>query len=313
MSVTTSGLKVPRPTGGSLTRQAWIRLAVIAALFMLVYGRTIQGGLINRWIQDANWSHGWLIPLFSLYFLNSRRAEMAAVPIKTNYLGAVILAGSLAIFLLCVLWLRMGYPKGLSMITALLGLTLLMGGWGLLRIVWFPIVFLIFAIPLPESIYFSMTFQLQKIAASVSSGVLPLLVPGLHTEAQAVVIDYVLPGMPPGQLNVQEACSGMRSSIAFAALGVAMAYLNERPLWQRLVMVASCLPIAIFCNAIRVIVTGWLQVTGHEELARGTTHEMLGVLMFVVALGLFSLIGYVLANLWIEDSEETSSVTDGTP
>ncbi|MGB2987212.1 MAG: exosortase/archaeosortase family protein, partial [Phycisphaerae bacterium] len=117
----------------------------------------------------------------------------------------------------------------------------------------------------------------------------------------AVVIDYVMPGMPPDSLKVEEACSGMRSLMAFVTLGVAMAYLGERPTWQRIVMILTCLPIAVLCNTIRVTVTGLLIVTGHPELARGTAHQMLGILMFGIALGLFALVGTVVDHLFVEE------------
>jgi len=283
-----------------VTPSACLRAAILVALFILVFRGTIRHGIVDRWINDANWSHGWLIPLFSLYFLATRRGDLARVVVKPNYLGAMVLALSLAAFLISRWWLRMGYPQSLAMVCGLGGLALLLGGWGCVRVVWFPILFLILAIPLPQSIYVAVTFQLQKVAALASAAVLPILIPGLHTDSQAVVIDYVLPGRAPGQLNVEEACSGMRSTMAFVAIGVAMAYLHRRPIWQRVVMVTACFPIAIFCNAVRVTVTGWLQIQGYEQLARGTAHEVLGLIMFGMALGLFSLLGYVLSHLWVD-------------
>ena len=140
---------------------------------------------------------------------------------------------------------------------------------------------------------------------------MPWFASGLYAEAQAVVIDYVMPGGARGQLNVEEACSGMRLMMAFVTLGVAMAYLGDRPAWQRLVMVAACLPIAVFCNAVRVTTTGLFFIYGHEELARGTPHQLLGFVMLAVALGLFSLLGYVLSRLFIEepDGTDTGSVS----
>lgn len=283
-----------------VTPLACLRAAILVTLFILVFWGTIRHGIVDRWMNDPNWSHGWLIPLFSLYFLATRRGDLARVVVKPNYLGAVVLALSLAAFLISRWWLRMGYPQSLAMICGLGGLALLLGGWGCVRVVWFPILFLILAIPLPQSIYVAVTFQLQKVAAFASAAVLPILIPGLHTDSQAVVIDYVLPGRAPGQLNVEEACSGMRSTMAFVAIGVAMAYLHRRPIWQRVVMVTACIPIAIFCNAVRVTVTGWLQIQGYEQLARGTAHEVLGLIMFGMALGLFSLLGYVLSHLWVD-------------
>ncbi|MCH7631918.1 MAG: exosortase/archaeosortase family protein [Planctomycetes bacterium] len=137
-----------------------------------------------------------------------------------------------------------------------------------------------------------------------AAAVMPLVVTGLHTEAQAVVIDYLAPGGLSGQLNVEEACSGMRLMMAFVTLGVAMAYLGDRPAWQRVIMVVFCVPIAVFCNTIRVTMTGLFLITGRTELAQGTPHQLLGIAMLVLALGMFALVGYVLANLFVEVTDD---------
>jgi exosortase len=279
---------------------ARVRIAVVAGLLLAAYWGTIRHALVARWLHEGDWSHGWLIPLFSLYFLATRKEELLHALPRPNYLGAALLALSLAAYFVSAWRLRMGYPQALSILGAVFGLTLLLGGWAIVKVAWFPILFLVFAIPLPDSIYVELTMPLRRLASSVAAAVMPIFVPGLHTQAQGVVIDYVMPGMPAGTLNVDEACSGMRSMMAFTALGVAMAYLGDRPVWQRIVMIVSCVPIAVLCNAIRVTVTGLMHVHGHPELARGTAHQMLGVLMFGIALGFYALIGYLLSHLFIE-------------
>jgi exosortase len=171
----------------------------------------------------------------------------------------------------------------------------------MLRLAWFPILFLGLAIPLPETIYVSLSMPLRKLASWTAAGILPLLVSDLWIEAQAVVIDWMMPDGRRGQLNVEDACSGMRSLMAIVTLGVAMAYLDERPWWHRVVMVLSCLPIAVCCNVIRVTTTGLLHIGGHEEWASGTPHLILGFLTFAIALGLYALVGYVLNHLVVEE------------
>jgi exosortase len=272
---------------------------VTAALLLYVYWGVIRHILVARWLGDGNWSHGWLIPVFSLYFVFTQREALGRCHVKPSYVGAVILAGSLGLYFVGAFWLHMAYPQGLSLVGALFGVTLLLAGWGVMRVAWFPILFLLFAVPLPHDVFVALTAPLQRLASTVTASLLPLFVSGLHTDAQAVVIDYMMPGRQ-GTLNVDEACSGMRSLMAFVTLGVAIAYLGDRPQWQRVVMVLMCLPIAVFCNVIRVLTTGLLHVTGHEQLARGTAHELLGILMFGVALALYALLGYVLAHLFVE-------------
>ena len=282
------------------------RIAVVTSLIVLVYWEVVRHQLIGRWLADANWSHGWLIPLFSVYFLSTRRAQLAACRPQANHLGAVILALSLAVYFVSGWRLRIGYFQALSLIGTIFGTTLLLGGWSVMRVAWFPILFLVLALPLPQAQYVSLTMPLRKLASQVAAAVMPLFAPGLHTEAQSVVIDYVFPGHGAGQLNVEEACSGMRSIMAFVTLGVAVAYLHERPAWQRTILVLSCLPIAVFCNAIRVTITGLLYVYGHRDLAQGTPHTILGIGTFAIALGLFALIGYVAQHLFIERSDDAA-------
>ena len=308
-------MRAADPTAVSPTRfrdapvssAAVLRVVIIASLLGLFYWGTIRRDIVTRWLNDGNWSHGWLIPLFSLYFVGMRRDELFKCRSRPSFHGVVILALSLAVYFIGAWRLGMAYPRGLSIVGAIFGTTLLLGGWGTIRLVWFPILFLLFAVPLPQGLYVELTLPLRKMASMAAAAAMPLFAPGLYTEAQAVVIDYVMPGRPPSTLNVEEACSGMRLMMAFVALGVAMAYIQERPLWQRVILVLSCLPVAVFCNAIRVTTTGLLIVHGHPELARGTPHQLLGILTLGIALGLFTLFGYVLSHLIVEDLDKNTN------
>ncbi|MHC4696229.1 MAG: exosortase/archaeosortase family protein [Planctomycetota bacterium] len=314
MSVSAQADAIPsRSWGEFFTPAVLVRLAIVAVLVAAVYRGTIRYALVARWIADGNWSHGWLIPVFSGYFLWVNRDQLLTVRPRANYLGAVILILSLALHFVSAWWLRMTYPQAVSIVGVIFGVTLLLGGWNVMRVAWFPILFLLLAIPLPQHLYVELTFPLRAFASSAAAMIMPTFSPGLYTEAQAVVIDYILPGGARGQLNVEEACSGMRLMMAFVTLGVAMAYLGDRPTWQRLVMVFACVPIAIFCNTMRVTTTGLFYVYGHEELARGTPHQLLGFAMLAIALGCFWLLGYVLSHLLVEESvvAETGAAAAG--
>jgi len=295
----------PTTSWGELIQPAArFRIVVVVGLLLAVYWSSIRYHLVSRWIHDGNWSHGWLIPAFSLYLLNAKRDVLAQCRPKASYVGAAILALSLAMYFIAAWRFRMTYPQALSLVGAIFGVTLLFGGWSVIRVAWFPILFLVLAIPLPDRYYVAWTMPLRQLASSAAALLMPLFVPGLHTDAQAVVIDYMMPGRPPGTLNVEEACSGMRLLMAFVTLGVAMAYLGTRPLWQRVVMVLCCLPIALFCNTVRVTITGLFIVLEKRAWATGAPHQLLGIVMLLVALSLFALVGYVLSHLFVEVPEE---------
>ena len=133
-----------------------------------------------------------------------------------------------------------------------------------------------------------------------------------------VVVDWERAGRqgpPPPPLNVEEACSGMRLLMTMTALGVAMAFVNERQLWQRLVMILACGPIAVLCNVIRVTTTGFFTVYDRPDLARGVPHTLLGLGMLVIAFSLYALISHVLSHLFVEgesDEEAREVVPGGT-
>jgi len=285
-----------------------VQFLVLAALVVAVFWEPIRSSLVYRWMHSGTWSYGWLVPLFSVYFLSTQRQRLAVTVRRPSYAGLLLLLVSLACYLLTLWVYRYGYPRNLTLLGVVAGLTLFLCGWRALRIVWFPIFFLVFAIPLPQSIYVILTMPLQKLAAHSAASVLAAM-PDVQTEVSGVMIDYFY-GNVAGHLNVEEACSGMRSMMAIVTLGVAMAYLGDRPAWHRVVLVLTCVPIAIFCNIIRVTTTGVLHVFEDSPVGRAlrfewwtgaTPHALLGLATFALALVLFGLVGWVLSNLYVED------------
>jgi exosortase len=189
------------------------------------------------------------------------------------------------------------------MIATLGAIVLFLGGWKLVKFTWLPIAFLVFAVPLPDRYYRELTIPMRQWAAAVASGLLDL-VPELEAVANGVVIDVLYKGRqlePP--LDVAEACSGMRLLMAFLALGVAMAYLHYRPLWQRIILLASTMPIAILCNIVRVTITGFIYVLIHPRYAQGVYHDMLGISMLPLAFSLYGLLAWFMSSLFVDESD----------
>lgn len=296
-----SGSASSRDGGG---RIAWAQIVIVGGLVGLVYWPAISG-VVYKWRTDGNWSHGFLVPVFSLYFLAIHRDAWLHCPRRANFFGLLVMIASLGLLYGSMVFGQFGYPQAVSLIPCLLGMVLFMGGWRLLREVWFPIAFLICAIPLPQAQYFELTLPLRRLASHSAAALLGLL-PEVETEVRGVVIEYDYRG-DVSALNVEEACSGMRLMMSFVTLGIAMAYLGDRPLWQRIIMIISCAPIAVFCNMIRVFITGVLYVYGHQDMAQGTVHGLLGLAMLPIALGLFALVGYVLSNLFVEADESIAA------
>jgi len=278
-----------------------VKMLVIGVLFVFLFRREI-GDLFRGWIADSSWSHGFLIPLFSLYLIDRRKAEILSLETRPSYVGLFLLICGILFYPFNVVHLQYGYLRPVTMIASLGAMVLFLGGWRLIRRTWLPIAFLIFAVPLPQRYYNGLTIPMRRWAATVAGSLLNL-VPGLEATAKGVVIDVFYKGqaLEPA-LDVAEACSGMRLLLAFVALGVVMAYIHERALWQRLVLVASTVPIAVFCNIVRVTITGFIYILIHPRYAQGIYHDILGLAMLPLAFGLYGLLAWFMSNLFIDES-----------
>ncbi len=279
----------------------YVKILIIAGLIYYLFRNEIAS-VVHEWLVDHSWSHGFLIPLFSLYLLDQRKHEILSLETKPSYLGLVLLIfGILLYFFNIISPSGYAYFRRLSIIAVIGSAALLLGGWRLIRHTWLPMAYLVFAVPVPRRYYVAATMPMRKLAASVAAALLNM-VGEMEATARGVVIDVFYKGVemePP--LNVAEACSGMRLLMAFVALGVAMAYLHYRPLWQRIILLASTVPIAIVCNIVRVTVTGFIYVLVHPKYTQGIYHDMLGMAMLPLAFGLYGFLGWFMSGLFIEE------------
>ena len=280
----------------------YVKIFIIGGLFCYLYQNEIWS-IVRRWASDSSWSHGFLIPLFSLYFINQAKKDILNLETKPNYLGLVLLILGIIFYPLNIVHFQYGYLRPIGMIATLGAVVLFLGGWRLIKYTWLPIVFLVFAVPLPERYYKLITIPMRQWAARAAAALLNL-VSQMDATAHGVVIDVIYKGqrLEPA-LDVAEACSGMRLLMAFLALGVAMAYLHYRPIWQRVVLLASTIPIAIVCNVVRVTITGFIYVLIHPKYAQGIYHDFLGMLMLPLAFGLYGSLAWFMSNLLVEESD----------
>lgn len=293
--------------GSPVTKQKWadlgvhtyVKIAVIGTLIVWLFHVQIYI-CVHLW-ENPSWSHGFLIPLFSLYFLNQRKKEILSLQPRPSYLGLFLLIFCITLFPLNLVQFKIGYFSQVLVLAVLGSAVLFVGGWETIKYTWLPIAFLFFAIPLPDRLLKMITIPMRTAAAEISTMVLNLY-PNLEATANGVVIDVVYKGIKiEPAMDVAEACSGMRLLMAFLALGVAMAYLHYRPIWQRIVLLASTIPIAIFCNIVRVTITGFIYVLISPVYAQGIYHDMLGLLMLPLAFGLYGLLAWFMSSLFVDE------------
>jgi len=114
-------------------------------------------------------------------------------------------------------------------------------------------------------------------------------------------------------LNVAEACAGLRSLMTFVSIGAALAFLlwSFRPLWQKLLITASAVPIAIFCNVMRVSGQGLLDRYVSPELSESFAHQFVGLIMMIPAFFLLLAVGWTLDQMLIQDIDEKQVMSRG--
>ncbi len=200
-----------------------------------------------------------------------------------------------------------------GMVVTLFGVVLTLCGWKIMRIAWFPIVFLLCAIPWPPLVYSQIAMPLQKIAAVASVTLMNVLgVDASHGGSKIFMPQYdPVTGrqIADRALNVAEACAGLVSLMTFISIAGAVAFLSSRALWQKLVIVASAVPIAIFCNVLRVAGVGMLDKYAGREWSEGFAHQFAGMVLLLPAFFLIMLVCWIVDQLVIEEADEAAATT----
>jgi len=266
-------------------------IILLPAAALGLYYQDVVARLTVRWWNDPNYSHGFFVPLFSLYFLWEDRARVAEVKWRGSSLGLPLILAAAAMKGVSYL-IFSPYLAGVSLVVLIAGATLFCFGRRMMRTVWLAVVFLFFMLPLPGPIYEAIGLPLQRFAAAFAGRTLQAMTIPVFREGN--VIHFA-----GKSLEVAQACSGMRLLVGFVAMGIATAHLSRKPLWHKAILVCSTFPIAVLANAARVTGTGVLYHCVSEGLAEGFFHAFSGWLMFVMALGVLMAESCILSKIFL--------------
>jgi len=290
---------------------ACAKTLVLAGLFVALNAWQFPA-LVRTWLDDANWSHGFIIPLFSLYLVYSRWSELATAKRRICLWGLPIVVIAIAMVVMGFYPIGTYFVSQVNMVLLLFGLVLYLSGPAVARLAWLPIFFLIFALPIPDIEYSRVAEPLQRLAATGSGLILRIFgVQGVTVNESQMTLKSI--SGADQALTVAEACAGMRLLMAFVALGVAMAYLGDRPIWQRVILVAAAVPIAVLCNVIRVTITSTMYVWDRPEFGQDFMHGFTGIIMLGPALVMLWLLGLLLRSLFIEVDEDEKTDAGEAP
>jgi exosortase len=243
------------------------------------------------WAENPTYSHGYLVPLFSLGLLWWNRRQLAAVRFQPSWWGVAVIALA-GVVQFTGLYFFIPWLEGASLMVFLAGVALLLGGRPLFAATWKSIAFLVFMIPLPWTIESALRSPLRLFAAQVSNWLLQLL--GLASVAEGTIID-----VNGHKLGVEDACSGIAMLMTFLALAVGLAIIVRRPRVDKLVIILSAIPIAILCNVLRITATGVLYATVGEKVGKFVYHDLAGFLMMPLGIALLWFELFVLDHLLV--------------
>jgi len=256
----------------------WQGLLLVAVLFLL-YAPVLHI-LVDQWYHDADYSHGFLVPVLSTYLIWARRDKLRKIPLRPSLWGMVIVLGAIGLLILGSLGAEL-FLSRFSLLCTICGLIVYFCGGAMLRAMAFPMAFLLFAIPIPVVVYNEIVFPLQFIASRFATWTLETLnLFPIMREGNVLI----LPGM---SLEVVEACSGIRSLMSLLALAAGFGYVVERSIVARWILFLAMVPLAIISNGTRVMLTAIMANYMGPKAAEGFMHEFSGWVIFVVATVLF--------------------------
>jgi exosortase len=258
-----------------------------AAAFIPIYPQLIDT-LLNR----PNNSHGILVPFIAVFLIWHKRGELRKKTVVTYIPGALIFIGAMLLYVIAYAGLVAVVCRTM-IVFSLIGLVLFVLGKEIFKEIRFPLFFLLFMVPVPDSIYGQVALPLQTFATIISTDIIQMLGIVALREGNRVYFANT-------QLEVAEACSGLRSMMAFVMLSFLFTYFMSRKVrWKMCVMVLSAIPLALFANILRVTGTGILANFYGDKVARGFLHEFSGMVVFA-----FGFVLLLLEYQWLGKSRK---------
>lgn len=276
MATSSRSLRAGLPARAFVT-WSWLAILVVAvASIAVLYAEPLAGVVAH--FQQPEFSHGYLIPLISVFFLWHRRRAIFAERDAGSWWGVAFAAVALALYVVAVLAFIVRLPA-ISFVFMLLGLGYAALGIRAMRRAWLPLMFLLTAVPLPGLIFVAVSTELQLVSSQLGAAMLEAV--GVPVYLSGNIIDLGV-----FKLQVAEACSGLRYLLPLATFAFLCAWLMRAPWWMRGLVLLSAVPLTIVLNSVRIALTGLIVEYGDVRMAEGFMHLFEGWVVFVVALAL---------------------------
>jgi exosortase len=271
---------------------------LLGGAFVLVFFRWMlkQHHFSSKYVED--WGHAWFVPLIAGFLIWQSRHALMQKAREVFWPGLLPVVVGMACYFFFIIVVPNHMLQGASMILTVFGLVLMLFGPGMMTVLFPAVAYLGFAVTISQQIMTKATFGLKLIASSGAGLTLEVLGSVFNFDVERNGNIITVGGMP---MDVADACSGMRTVVAFLALGAAVALIACPHWWQRVWLMMLAIPIAIGLNIVRVVVLGMLMLWD-PELSTGEAHTMIGTLLLVPGLGAFLLVVWALNRAVVDES-----------
>jgi len=245
--------------------------AILASTLAVLYLR-VASSLVDQWLHDPDYSHGFLVPILACWILWRQRRRLKEIRLAPSWWGVLITLAAMALLVVGSLGAE-NYISRTSLLVVFAGLIINFCGWSYFRVSFFAWLVLFLMIPLPAIIANRIVLPLQFLSSGLATGFMDLCGIPVYREGNVIFL-------PSITLEVAEACSGIRSLMAMITIAVAYGYLLESKPWRRVVLVVSAVPIAVVANSLRVMASGVLGQYWGRDKAEGFFHLFSGLVIF---------------------------------
>lgn len=269
-------------------REKWFPLGIVLlALIFLYFPFLVK--LVEDWGTNDDYSHGYFIPFLTLYFIYCMRDELKKIAIKPCNLGLLVILAGLGQLIVGKIGSEFFWQRT-SLLVVLFGIALFLLGWQYFKMLFLPLAYLIFMIPLPAIIWNKIAFPMQLFSSYLTEQVVSSLGIPIYREGNVMHLAQTT-------LEVVAACSGLRSLVTMFALSGALALLSTLSAKKKVILFFAAAPIAIFANIVRLTATALMATEIGAAAAQGFLHEFSGIVVFVLGMGLLITVSWFLGKM----------------
>jgi exosortase D (VPLPA-CTERM-specific) len=268
--------------------QLYLLLAIQVFAALVLFASSL-GGLYTVWRLQPEYSHGLLLPVLSAYMIWRQREDLKQLPFTGSWVGLALIAAGLVLRVIGQAT-TMATFEHFAFLLVIYGLVLSLTGPAVFRRLWMPLLILVFAVPLPSFLNNPLSLQLQLLSSEL--GVWVIRAAGISVVLEGNIID-----LGNYQLEVAEACSGLRYLFPLMTLAFIVACGFQGRLWKRFVIFFSSIPITVVMNSLRI---GFIGITVDRfgpQMAEGELHGFEGFCVFLLSTAALVLVAYGLAKL----------------